>query len=160
MGGWLMRTQRIVGVTLLITLWALAAAIIVGPLDVVTTHGISMAPRFHDGDLAIIRSTADYEVGDIIVYRSTALQKVVMHRIVAEEDGRYTLLGDNNAWADPERPTRDQFIGKLVLRIPQGRTWLQRGTLPVVLSIIVFGLLSRAAKTRGLETQLASSVLS
>lgn len=104
-----------------------------GGTTYVTTDGTSMEPRFHTGDLAIVRAEEDYAVGDIAAYHSQIFDTVVMHRIVAVEDGRYTLQGDNNPWLDPDHPTRDQLIGEMVLRVPHGGAWLDRITDPVVL---------------------------
>ena len=86
----------------------------------VTTHGISMQPRFHTGDLAILRPAAQYRVGDVIAYRSVTLETTVMHRIVANDGDRFVIQGDNNSWLDPDRPSSDLVLGKLWLRIPRG----------------------------------------
>jgi signal peptidase I len=101
--------------------WALLAPPQVGgSTTYVTTHGISMEPGFHTGDLAVMRSTDHYRVGDVVAYRSQMLDTVVMHRIVKEQAGRFTFKGDNNAWLDPETPTQDALLGRLVLRSPTG----------------------------------------
>jgi len=119
-----------------------------GPVDLgggsayVTTRGISMEPRFHTGDLAILRPAGSYRVGDVVGYHSGALKTVVMHRIVAEDHGRYTFKGDNNGFLDPEQPTRDQLIGSLAMRVPQGGVWLKRLTSPAPLALLAFGLLA------------------
>src|SRR3954454_17443144 len=67
-----------------------------GRTSYVTTHGVSMEPRFHTGDLAILQSTGDYQVGDVAAYHDRTLHTVVMHRIIAVRDGHYTFKGDNN----------------------------------------------------------------
>jgi signal peptidase I len=113
-----------------------------GPFSQVTTHGISMAPRFHTGDLALVRQAGTYRVGDVVAYRSDTLHTVVLHRIIAVEGDRYTFQGDNNAWIDPERPTRAQLIGRLAVRIPQGGVWLRRATGPSGLAAIAFALVA------------------
>lgn len=86
----------------------------------VVTHGISMEPRFHTGDLAILRAADHYSVGDVVAYRSTTLKTTVMHRIVALDGPRFVFKGDNNSWRDPDHPTQDLLLGKLWLRLPQG----------------------------------------
>lgn len=123
-------------------LWlALAPTTLGGSASYVTTHGISMLPRFHTGDLAIVRRQSSYQVGDVAAYHSPALRTVVMHRIVAINHGRYTFKGDNNSWLDPGPVTRSQLIGALTLRVPQGGIWLARLASPPALAILAFLLL-------------------
>lgn len=113
-----------------------------GSNSYVTTHGDSMEPGFRTGDLAVVRPADDYEVGDVVAYHSDILDTVVMHRVVAVQDGQYTFKGDNNSWLDADRPTRDRFVGSLVLRIPQGGLWRDRLTSPTALGLMTFGLLA------------------
>lgn len=130
------------GVLLLAGWWLAAPGRLGGSNTYVTTHGISMAPRFHNGDLAVVRRADSYRVGDVVAYRSGLFRAVVMHRLVAVEHGYYTFKGDNNSWLDPEKTTRDHLIGKLVLRVPQGGVWLKRFTDPTALALIALGLLA------------------
>jgi signal peptidase I len=119
-----------------------------GSSSYVTTHGVSMEPRFHAGDLAVIRSADRYAVGDVAAYRSHVLNTDVMHRIVAIDDGRYTFKGDHNSWLDPEQPTRSQLIGRLAVRVPQGGVWFKRLTSPAALAgfaLLVLGVGGTAA---------------
>jgi signal peptidase I len=147
-----MRWFRAVVVTLLTALFGAAAlAVATGAVASVATHGASMEPRFHTGDLAVVRTTEAYHVGDVVAYRSDMLDTVVMHRIVGVDGGRFTLQGDNNTWLDPERPTHDELIGKLAFRVPQGAVWLGRLISPVALGLMAFGVLAAggtAAQTR------------
>ena len=105
---------------------AVAAWLVVAPTQIggktsyVTTSGISMAPRFHSGDLAVVRPTAHYKVGQVVAYRSTLLRTVVLHRIVAIRGDRYVFKGDNNDFVDPVRPVRSELIGRLSLRVAHG----------------------------------------
>ncbi len=84
----------------------------------VVTNGISMEPRFHTGDLAIVRPEANYRVGQIVAYWSTVLHTVVLHRIIAKDGNRYEFKGDNNNFIDPVRPTRSELLGKLWIHVP------------------------------------------
>ena len=77
-----------------------------------------MEPRFHTGDLAIVRPAANYRVGEIVAYWSTLLHTVVLHRIIARDGNRYVFKGDNNHFIDPVRPTRSELLGKLWLHVP------------------------------------------
>jgi signal peptidase I len=107
-----------------------------GGTTYVTTHGISMEPRFHTGDLAILRSADHYSVGDVVAYRSATLDTIVMHRIVSVDGDRFVIQGDNNSWLDPDKPSTDLVLGKLWLRVPQGGKALAAVTSPVYLVMV------------------------
>jgi signal peptidase I len=98
-----------------------------GSMTYVITHGVSMQPSFHAGDLAILRTSDRYDVGDVVAYRSDALKTIVMHRILSKGPAGYTFKGDNNDFVDPGVVTDDQLLGSLVLRLPKvgaGLRWL------------------------------------
>jgi len=118
----------------------LAPAQIGGFTSYVVTHGVSMEPRFHTGDLGLVRPAGQYKVGDIAAYHSSTLHSVVLHRIVAIHDGRYTFKGDNNHFLDPDHPTRSQLVGTLWLHLPHAGVVLKGLHAPVV-DAVVFGLL-------------------
>src|SRR5580698_3453944 len=82
-----------------------------GSATYVVTHGTSMEPRFHTGDLAIVRSQSSYHVGEIVAYHSHKLHTIVLHRIIGREGDKYIFKGDNNNFIDPERPVESQLIG-------------------------------------------------
>jgi len=109
-----------------------------GSATYVGTHGISMEPRFHTGDLAILRAQSSYAVNDVVAYRSESLKTVVMHRIVDMDGDRFVIQGDNNTWLDEDHPSKDQVLGKLFLRVPQGGKVL--GALHSPVGIAVLGL--------------------
>jgi len=113
-----------------------------GRTGYVTTEGASMQPRFHTGDLALVRVADSYRVGDVVAYRSRLFETVVLHRIVAVDGDRYVTQGDNNPWLDPERPTSGDIVGKLAVRVPQGGIWIARATSPVMLALLTFTLLA------------------
>ena len=91
-----------------------------GAATYMTTHGNSMEPKFHTGDLAIVKPVNSYRVGDIAVYQSRTLHTLVMHRIVGREGNHYVFKGDHNSWTDKDRPTRADLVGKLWLEVPHG----------------------------------------
>src|SRR5436305_1983271 len=103
----------------------LAPSQIGGPTAYVITHGTSMEPRFHTGDLALVRPADHYGVGDNTAYHSKLLHVVVLHRTIAIRGGRYVFKGDNNNFVDPGAVGRSALIGVLWLRVPHGR-WLIR----------------------------------
>lgn len=131
------------GLGVLLCLLAGIGVLSVGKPTFVTTHGVSMQPRFHTGDLAVLLPANSYRVGDIAAYHSTSLHTVVMHRIVKIADGRYTFKGDNNSWLDQDPVTRSQLVGKLALRVPHGGVIMQKAAkfAPFVLggAVLLFG---------------------
>ena len=159
-----MRRVLTVGGVLTVTVCALAwlflaPAKLGGQTTYVVTHGISMQPKFHTGDLAILRAQPSYHVGQVVAYRSATLHTVVMHRIVAENDGRFTFKGDNNSWTDPDHPTQADLLGSLAMRLPQGGRYLGalhstsgRAIAGGVLALIVLGGAGSARRRRALRT--------
>jgi signal peptidase I len=125
-------------VVLAVLAWLLLAPTSIGgESSYVTTSGTSMAPRFHTGDLAVVRAAKDYRVGQIVAYRSALLHRVVLHRIIARRGDRYVLKGDNNDFIDPTHPTHAEVIGRLSLRVAQGGrvlSWLHSPGIAAVLS--------------------------
>jgi signal peptidase I len=130
-----------------------------GQTTYVVTHGISMEPRFHTGDLAILRSKQTYHVGDVAAYRSATLHTIVMHRIVSENDGHFSFKGDNNSWIDPDHPTQADLLGSLELRVPQGGRYLNVlhstagfAVAGGLLALVLLGGSTRARRRRALRT--------
>ncbi len=124
----------------------LAPTNIGGSTSYVITHGISMEPRFHTGDLALVRPADHYRVGEIVAYHSTVLHTVVLHRIIARHGDRYVFKGDNNNFVDPRPPSRAQLIGALWLHIPRGgrvlallHTPLAGGLVSAVVALLLAG---------------------
>jgi signal peptidase I len=99
--------------------YLLAPPALGGHTTYVVTDGISMHPRIHTGDLALVRPAGAYRVGDIVAYRSPQLHVTVLHRIVRiTPGGRYVMKGDNNSWLDPGRITRADIAGRLWVLAP------------------------------------------
>ena len=89
-----------------------------GSTSYVVTDGISMQPRFHSGDLVLVRPEGDYRVGQIVAYHNRQLGTIVLHRIVGRVGSRYVFKGDNNNFMDFEHPARSQLIGALWMHVP------------------------------------------
>ncbi|MGZ4481605.1 MAG: signal peptidase I, partial [Gaiellales bacterium] len=121
----------------------LAPTRIGGSTTYVITSGVSMEPRFHTGDLAIVRPATHYRVGMVVAYHSSLLKVVVLHRVVAIHDGRYTFKGDNNNFLDPVHPTRSHIIGALWVQVPHGGRVLKalHSQVTVILLCVFVGLL-------------------
>jgi signal peptidase I len=135
---WLLSATLVV---LAVAAWlVLAPTQIGGETSYVTTSGISMAPRFHTGDLAVVRPAKHYKVGDIVAYRSTMLRTVVLHRIIAVKGDRYVFKGDNNNFVDPTRPVRGDLVGRLSLRVAHGGRVLAWLHTPFMAALLMGGL--------------------
>jgi signal peptidase I len=153
-----MRTLRrravpaLLGLVALGTLIALWPARLGGSVTYVGTHGSSMEPLFHQGDLAVDRPAHTYRVGDIVAYRSHLLHTVVLHRVVGLDSGHYVMKGDNNSWLDAERPTGSDLLGRLWLRVPHGSTaisrWLPITALALGVAVAVGGTSTATVRRR------------
>ncbi len=141
-----MRPRRIrkilssaLGLIILGTMWFyLAPTQLGGSATYVSTHGISMEPRFHTGDLAIVRSQSSYRVGEIVAYHNHQLHTIVLHRIIGREGDRYIFKGDNNNFVDPEHPLANQLIGALWLHIAGAGARLQSIRSPALMGGLLF----------------------
>jgi signal peptidase I len=135
---------------------ATAAAIFVtvllvlsGQLALVVTHGVSMEPRYHKGDLVVVAKAGSYQIDDVVAYRIPAQRMVVLHRLIGEDADGYTFKGDNNESLDPWHPTSDQIVGRAVLHVPQGGAYLARATHPATIGLIAMALLAGGGTTYG-----------
>ncbi len=75
-----------------------------------------MSNGFNKGDLIILQSHDDAEVGDILVFWSGRTEPII-HRIVQMDDNGYVTKGDHNAREDGVVP-ENQVIGKALFRVP------------------------------------------
>ncbi|MFI5010356.1 MAG: signal peptidase I, partial [Solirubrobacterales bacterium] len=108
-----------------------------GSTSYVVTDGISMQPRFHSGDLALVRSRGSYNVGEIVAYNSRTFHTIVLHRIVARAGSRYVFKGDNNNFVDFEHPAQSQLIGALWLHVPGVGAQLESLRSPALIGVLV-----------------------
>lgn len=125
--------------------WFLWPASLGGRATYVATHGVSMQPRFHTGDLAIVYPASRYEPGEIAAYRSDLLHAVVLHRVIATAPDGYVLKGDNNAWRDPEQPANEQMVGRLGIRVPYGGIVLGWLNQPPMIGLFAAAILTGGA---------------
>ena len=145
-----LRTAFLVAVAVLA---ACAGIVLVsGEAAVVITHGVSMNPVYHQGDLVIVSRAPSYSVGEIAAYILPGKDEVALHRITGGNAvNGFIFKGDNNESVDPLNPRGEELVGRTVLHIPQGGLWLETLTSPPVLGVLAFALLaggSAAATTR------------
>jgi len=112
----------------------------------VIVAGASMEPTLRRGDLVIARQSAGYQVGDIVTYLHPTVGPVI-HRVIAVEDGAYTLQGDANTWTDSYHPVDDEVLGEAWIHLPHVGsllTWLRlppvMGLLALVISVLVVSM--------------------
>jgi signal peptidase I len=126
------------GLIVLACLWFyFAPAGLGGSTTYVVTDGISMEPRFHTGDLVLVRSQSSYHVGEIVAYHSRVFHTIVLHRIIGLAGSRYIFKGDNNNFVDFEHPARSQLIGALWLHIPGAGARLDSLRSPALIGALV-----------------------
>jgi signal peptidase I len=126
------------GLSVLGCLWFyLAPAPLGGSTTYVVTHGVSMEPRFHSGDLAVVRSRGSYHVGEIVAYQNKMLHTIVLHRIIGRAGSRYIFKGDNNDFVDFEHPAASQLIGALWIHVPGLGARLQAIRSPALVGILI-----------------------
>jgi signal peptidase len=123
-----------------------------GQAAYVIVNGISMEPGFHRGDLAVLRQTSDYQIGDIVTYRHPQIGPVI-HRIIALDGDRYVLKGDNNSWVDAYHPTKAECLGKLWLHIPTAGRFIEQLRIPRNMALLaaVLGCMVMTTVTGGAE---------
>ena len=99
-----------------------------------------MEPTYHRGDLVLVRTEKNYEVGDIVTYMHPTLGPII-HRIVGETSEGFIFKGDNNTWLDTHPMTEDAIVGKAWVHLRGGANYLEKVRDPSILAIFVFGSL-------------------
>jgi signal peptidase I len=119
-----------------------------GFVSIVTTHGTSMLPRFHTGDLAVVWAVGGYHPGQVVAYRSPMLHTLVLHRVVAYHGGLYSFKGDNNSFVDPLRLPSSAIRGSLLLHLPHlglVYNWLRSPLHLVIIGLLLLVLVGGSA---------------
>lgn len=127
----------ILAISVLIAWVVFAPAQLGGSTAYVIVNGNSMEPGMKRGDLAVVRAADSYRIGDVVTYRHPEIGHVI-HRIVAEENGRFTLQGDNNDFLDSYHPAPDEVVGRLWFHIPGAGRWFGRLQSPVAAGLVLF----------------------
>jgi len=135
----------IVSLPLLLYLWPSSLG---GDTEFVDVNGNSMLPTFTSGTLAIVKKSPSFEVGDIAVYDSDALGKVVIHRIIEQKDDGFIFKGDNNLKVDPGTITQDKIHGKVVFATPYIGVLPNLLKEPMILGIVLLAAVSLGFKKK------------
>lgn len=74
---------------------------------------------FNKGDLMVLYSAKDVNVGDVIVFKGDASAPLI-HRVVKINSGMYNTKGDHNlgSRSDEVNINQERIYGKAVLRLP------------------------------------------
>jgi signal peptidase I len=91
-------------------------------LKSLTVQTGSMTPAIKKGDLVVVKSVPDYNVGDVITYINPAnKQQTITHRIIDKKvstmNTRFTTKGDANTAADNPINT-SAVVGKVEHKVP------------------------------------------
>ena len=74
----------------------------------------SMSPYLKVNDLIIIKAYDDYEIDDIVTYKSE--NEYITHRIIEKDDVSITTKGDANNTND-SKIAKEDIVGKVVLKL-------------------------------------------
>lgn len=143
LSAWILAAFLVAGSWLLLAPPALG-----GETSYVVTSGVSMQPRFHTGDLALVRTQGSYAIGDIVAYRSPTLGVVVLHRIHSGNSRGFRTQGDNNTWLDPDAVPADQVLGKLWVHVPGVGAFMHAGTLVPAAVVLGAGAVAVPVRSR------------
>lgn len=102
----------------------------------------SMRNEINISDIVIVKSQANYQVGDIITYKNK--NYVVTHRVVKVEENILVTKGDANNISD-EPIYKNQVIGKVVHKIEKAGIYIKVFTdikviilMFIIIMLIVF----------------------
>jgi signal peptidase I len=164
-------TKRVLGglglIVVVACLWYyLAPTALGGSTSYVVTRGVSMEPRFHTGDLVLVRSQSSYRVGQIVAYHSNVFHTVVLHRIIGRIGNSYVFKGDNNNFVDFEHPTQSQLIGSVWVHVPGVGATLDAIRSPALAGVLIaiaallFGgaAFTRSRRRRGRERRAGAGL--
>lgn len=141
-GGWGLGHPRILAALPLIAV-SVAAWVALAPLQIggstsyVITTGISMLPRYHAGDLVLLRHELSYHIGEVAGYHNAELGVIVMHRIVATNGNRFVFKGDNNDFVDNYEPTARQIVGAEWFHLSGWGNFLLTLRVPVIGAVLL-----------------------
>jgi len=135
----------------LVAIWffLLRPQVLGGPAGYVMVSGTSMLPKFHNGDLIIVRAQSTYGVGDVVAYRvpkgDPAAGLQVIHRIVGGSARKgFVMQGDNRSAPDIWHPKPTDVVGKAWVSVPKGGMVLAFLHSPLLLGSLAAGIVFAA----------------
>jgi signal peptidase I len=112
-----------------------------GPASYEIVTGTSMEPHFRTGDLVITQTASSYAVGEIVVYRVPVglpgAGSIIVHRIVGEVAGGFSVQGDNKAAPDPWVVKATDIVGRSWVEIPSVGPALLVARRPLVIATFI-----------------------
>jgi signal peptidase len=89
-----------------------------GSYQVRVVESGSMEPTFSTGSAILTKLATAYAIGDVVTFQRRADSSATTHRIIAIEDGLYTMQGDANNTADLIPVEESEIAGVVFLQIP------------------------------------------
>ena len=89
-----------------------------GDTEFMIVNGPSMLPTIQSGSLAIVKKTQSYDVGDIVAYKDSSSNRLVIHRIMVQKDDGFIIKGDNNKANDPGIIKQEAIRGEAIFVAP------------------------------------------
>ena len=104
--------------------WFLWPVSLGGNTQFIVVEGQSMEPRYHVGDVVVVKAHDHPQVGDIIVFRVPDGEPgdgmLVVHRVHAiRPDGSYETKGDNRDMPDNWGVRSDDILGEPRVTLPK-----------------------------------------
>ena len=114
-----------------------AAVVLSGSMEpTLSVNDLIIVQEFSTGDMIVVKETEDFDIYDIVVYKSGS--SLVVHRIVGIGAEKVVTKGDANNTED-EPITRADVLGKVIFHIPYLGTVISFLKTPVG-TIILVGL--------------------
>lgn len=82
-------------------------------ITVLKVSSNSMIPVFEKNDAIIVKKQENYEVGDIVTYRSEE-NCLITHRIIEKYENVFITKGDHNNVEDEEKVKPEDIVGKVI----------------------------------------------
>ena len=112
-----------------------ASSMLGGPVRLVVVRGSSMDPTFASGDLIVVESITDAEVGDVVSYPIEAgrgREAHVVHRAIGGGPDGFVTRGDNRTTDDPWTPAAGELDGRVALHLAGVGRWFTGWALPIL----------------------------
>lgn len=99
----------------------LLALLVLGAWRPIRVTGWSMHPALHPGDVVVVRTSRQVNVGEVILFQAPG-HGAVLHRVIGvNRTGAVRTRGDSNAIADRAALDRRDVVGPVRFVLPVGR---------------------------------------